>query len=250
MATSSAIRAGVRRTIIGAAALMVAATLGRTAAQGVVDYAAIIAAPDRSDADRRTDQRRDPIKLLTFIGVQPGMAVLDMGAGAGYSTELMARSAGPNGKVFGQDEKSRERFEARAKTPAMAGVTYLVRPYDDPMPTEVRDLDLITFLFAYHNVAFMNVDRTRMNKALFDGLKPGSMLVLADHSARPGDGISVASTFHRIEENVVKDELAAAGFKLVAAGDFLRNPQDPRDTIVFKSPVKVDEFVLKFQKPR
>ena len=49
---------------------------------------------------------------------------------------------------------------------------------------------------------------------------------------------------------MVKDELAAAGFKLVATADFLRNPGDPRDTIVFKSPVKVDEFVLKFQKPR
>ena len=46
----------------------------------------------------------------------------------------------------------------------------------------------------------MNVDRTRMNRALFNALKPGCMLVLADHSARPGDGTSVASTFHRIEE--------------------------------------------------
>jgi predicted methyltransferase len=239
----------VRNMIIGSAALAVLGAVG-AAAQGTVDYGAIIAAPDRSDADRKTDERRDPTKLLAFTGVAPGMTVLDMGAGAGYSTELMARSAGPNGKVFGQDDKSRERFEARAKTPAMANVVYLVRPYDEPVPADVRNLDLITFFFAYHDVSFANVDRARMNKALFDALKPGGVLVLADHSARPGDGTSVASTFHRIEERVVKDELAAAGFQLVAEGDFLRNPQDPRDTIVFKSPVKVDEFVLKFQKPK
>jgi predicted methyltransferase len=245
------IRAGssfVRNMIIGTAALAVLAAAS-AAAQGVVDYAAIIAAPDRSDADRKTDERRDPTKLLAFTGVQPGMTVLDMGAGAGYSTELMARAAAPNGKVFGQDDKSREKFEARAKTPAMAGVTYLVRPYDDPVPADVRNLDLITFFFAYHDVSFANVDRARMNNALFDALKPGGFLVLADHSARPGDGTSVASTFHRIEESVVKNELTAAGFRLVSEGDFLHNPQDARDTIVFKSPVKVDEFVLKFQKP-
>src|ERR1043166_5926204 len=71
------------------------------------DYAAIIAAPDRSDADRQTDQRRDPVKLLGFTGVKSGMTVLDMGAGGGYSTELMARAVGPSGKVYGQDfEKS------------------------------------------------------------------------------------------------------------------------------------------------
>src|SRR5262245_56753556 len=60
------------------------------AAQGVPDFAAIIAAPDRSEADRATDRRRDPVKLFGFTGVRLGMTVLDMGAGGGYSTELIA----------------------------------------------------------------------------------------------------------------------------------------------------------------
>ena len=67
------------------------------------DYAAILAATDRSDADRQTDTRRDALKLLTFIGAKTGWTVLDMGAGAGYSTELLARSVGVGGKVFGQN---------------------------------------------------------------------------------------------------------------------------------------------------
>ena len=58
------------------------------------DYAAIVAAADRSEADRQTDKRRDPVKLLAFTGVKAGMTVLDMGAGGGYSTELMARAVG------------------------------------------------------------------------------------------------------------------------------------------------------------
>ena len=65
------------------------------------DYAAIVAAPDRADSDRQTDKRRDPVKLLSFTGVKTGMTVLDMGAGGGYSTELMARAVGPSGKVYG-----------------------------------------------------------------------------------------------------------------------------------------------------
>ena len=84
-----------RITIIAFAAAM-AACFGLTGAiaQGTPDYAALIAAPDRSAADRETDARRDPLKVLAFIGARPGMKVLDMGAGGGYSTELMARAVG------------------------------------------------------------------------------------------------------------------------------------------------------------
>ena len=73
------------------------------------DYAAIIAQADRTEADRATDKRRDPVNLLAFTGPKAGWTVLDMGAGAGYSTELMARSVGTGGKVYGQvDEEVRE----------------------------------------------------------------------------------------------------------------------------------------------
>ena len=232
-----------------AAALLIGATALPATAQAPVDYAAIIAAPDRSDADRDTDKRRDPVKLLAFTGLVPGMTVLDMGAGAGYSTELAARAVGATGKVFGQDSTKRERFEARAKTPAMANVTYLVRPFDDPVPPEVSSVDVITFFFFYHDTVHLGVDRTAMNKRLFEVLKPGGFLVIADHAAKEGDGTSVTNTVHRIEEKSVKAELSAAGFVLAGEGDFLRNPDDPRTGAVFRSPIRVDEFVLKFRKP-
>src|SRR5258707_9507346 len=91
---------------------------GAAAQGGAPDYAAIIAASDRTDADRQTDKRRDPVKLLTFAGARAGMKVLDMGAGGGYSTELMARAVAPSGAVYGQNaadlgERPKTRFEAR-----------------------------------------------------------------------------------------------------------------------------------------
>ncbi len=240
--------------LLAALVLAVAAPCAATPALAQ-DYEAIVAAPDRSDADRQADKRRDPVKLLAFIGVRPGMKVLDMGTGAGYSTELMARAVGPTGHVYGQDssdaaERARERFDQRLKTPAMKNVTRLLRDFDDPVPADVRNLDLITFLFFYHDTTYMKVDRAVMNKRLFEALKPGGVLLIADHSARPGEGTSVGNTTHRIEESVVKREVEAAGFKLVGEGNFWRHPEDTRDANVFRAPTPVDEFVLKFEKPR
>ena len=95
----------------------------------------------------------------------------------------------------------------------------------------------------------MPVDRAEMNRKLYAALKPRGVLVIADHSARAGDGTSVGKTFHRIEENVLRREIETAGFKLVAEGDFWRHPEDPRDfSIQPPSGKPVDEFVLKFQK--
>jgi len=222
-------------------------------AQSAPDYAALLAAPDRSDADRQADQRRDPLPFLTFAGVRPGMKVLDMGAGGGYSTELLARAVAPNGVVFGQNpadlgDKGKAAFAARLATPAMKNAVADVAPFDDPVPAGVTDLDLITFLFYYHDTTYMTVDRPAMDKKLFAALKPGGFLVIADHSALPGQGISVAKTLHRIEEPTLRQEVEAAGFRFVAEGNFWRNPGDTHDFPSYK-PMPVDNFVLKFQKP-
>ena len=222
----------------------------------VPDYQAIVASPDRSDADRQTDQRRQPAKMLAFTGVATGMKVLDMDANAGYSTELLARAVGPDGcRLCTVDLAAvierfvKDKFDIRAQKPAMKNVVHVVRDFGDPIPPDVSGLDLITFFFAYHDVTYMPVDRAEMNKKMFAALKPGGVLVIADHSARPGDGTDVAKTFHRIEESTLRREIEAAGFKLASEADFLRHPEDPRDAAVFHAQIPVDEFVLKYQKP-
>jgi predicted methyltransferase len=222
-------------------------------AEDTPDYAAIVAAPDRSDTDRQTDQRRQPAKLLAFTGVRPGMKVLDMEAGAGYSTELLARAV-PGGIVYAQDsaavmERIKDKFDIRAQKPEMKNVVHVVRNFDDPIPPDVGNLDLITFFFSYHDITYMPVDRAEMNKKMFAALMPGGFLVIADHSAKPGDGVSVGKTLHRIEESTLRQEIETAGFKFVANADFRRNPNDPRDAAVFHPKVPNDEFVLKYQKP-
>jgi predicted methyltransferase len=211
---------------------------------------------DRSDADRVIDLRRKPEKLLEFYDVRPGMRVLDLSAGRGYNTELLARVVGPTGRVYAQHSRLssenkiiRSAFEERLNKPVMKPVVYLAREFEDPVPPEVRELDLVTFNFNYHDTVWMGVDRAKMNRAVFNALRKGGVYIIADHSGRPGTGTSETKSLHRIEEAVVRREVEAAGFRLAAEADFLRNPNDPRDRPVFKPQVPNDEFVLKFVKP-
>lgn len=242
-------------TALGLAALFAGCASGPEVS--APDYAALITAPDRSETDRLIDQRRKPDQLIAFTGARPGMKVLDMGAGGGYSTELLARAVAPGGTVYAQNPPAlfaalpriRATYEKRAQGAAMKNAVHVERPSEDPLPPGVGGLDLITFFFFYHDTVHLGVDRPLMNRRLFEALKPGGLLVLADHSARAGDGITVTKTLHRIEESVVRRELEAAGFRLVAEAGFLRNPADPRDASVFKPKVPNDEFVLKFMKP-
>jgi predicted methyltransferase len=234
---------------------MALSSIQRGSAQQAPDYAALMAAPDRSDADRQADKRRDPVPFLAFAELRPGMKVLDMGAGAGYSTELVARVIGPTGVVYGQNppdnfERARNALAARAATPAMRNSVALVRPYDDPMPADVHDLDMITYLFFYHDTTYLNVDRAQMNRKLFAALKPGGVMVIADHSAKADSDISVGKTLHRIDETMLRREIEAAGFKLVAEGKFWRSADDTRDFSTQRPSAPVDNFVLKFLKPQ
>ncbi|MBV8188321.1 MAG: class I SAM-dependent methyltransferase [Alphaproteobacteria bacterium] len=132
-----------------------------------------------------------------------------------------------------------------------APITAVVRPFEDPVPTELASggLDLVTLMFNYHDLGHLGVDRAAMNRAVFQALKPGGFYVIADHSGRPGTGISESGTLHRVEEAFLRQEVEAAGFKLAAEGSFLRNPNDPRDKNTPDPPQPKDEFVLKFVKP-
>ncbi|MDQ6680907.1 MAG: hypothetical protein M3Y67_08095 [Pseudomonadota bacterium] len=262
--------------------------------------AEIVASPDRSAADRANDSRRKPVEMLTFIGVRSGITALDLSAGGGYTTELLARAVGPNGRVYGQSaprdpnragpaaaegaatppatasqamaasapapsasvaaradaprgtpRTSAIALAERAQKPAAMNIVAVVQKFEAPVPAGLvsNGLDLVTLMFNYHDLGHMGVDRAQMNAAVFQALKPGGSYVIADHAGRPGTGIAEAGTLHRVEEEFVRREVEAAGFRLSSRGDFLRNPNDPRDMNTPNPPQAKDEFVLKFIKP-
>jgi predicted methyltransferase len=235
-------------------ALSLMLVTGAEAASKGPDYNAILAQPDRSDADKQNDQRRHAAELLAFTGCKPGMKELDMGADAGYSTELMARCVGPKGKVYAQNDpatpqKPMDAFKARMEKPVMKNVVSDVQPFETPIPNGVKNLDLITFFFAYHDVANTQTDRAKMDKAMFNALKKGGTLVIADYAAAPGAPATTSKQYHRLDQAIEKRELEAAGFKYVGDGNFLRQPSDTHDFIIFGAKQPIDIYVMKFRKP-
>lgn len=276
---------------LGLTILLALAFSGGAAAQTLTpdQIKAIVASPDRTAADLTNDKRRHPADILGFLAIAPGITALDLSAGGGYTTELLARSIGPTGKVYGQSRprpaapppkpanpegNSNPTVKADAPPPPAgprpspealadrssrlvannipaAPIVAVVRPFEDPVPPELEGkLDLVTLMFNYHDLGWMGIDRRAMNAAIFQALKPGGLYVIADHAGRPGTGISESGTLHRIEEAFLRGEVEAAGFRLAEEGRFLRNPDDPRDRNTPEPPQPKDEFVLKFVKPR
>ena len=221
---------------------------------------AAIAAPDRADADRALDAGRKPGEVFTFFKLAPGQHIGELFAGGGYSTELMARIVGDAGVVYAQntqevlDRFAAKPFNERMKKPVMKHVVPVVNPAETPFPADAKNLDAVVCILNYHDFVWQKVDRTKLNKAVFDALKPGGVYAIVDHSAAAGSGDRDAEKLHRIDEDFVKKEILAAGFKLDGESDVLRNPADPRD---WNSSPKAagekrgtsDRFVLRFVKP-
>ncbi|MDB4953138.1 MAG: putative Methyltransferase [Myxococcales bacterium] len=221
---------------------------------------AAIAAPDRDEKDRALDAGRKPGEVFTFFKIAPGQKVGELFAGGGYSTEMLARIVGESGKVYAQNTKDiMDRFARgpvteRMAKPVMKNAVLVEQPTETPFPPEAKNLDAVLCILNYHDFVWQKVDRAKLNKAVFDALKPGGIYAIVDHSAPAGHGVADVETTHRIEEDVVKQEITAAGFKLDAETDVLRNPDDKRD---WNSSPKAagdkrgtsDRFVVRFVKP-
>ncbi|HEY5962190.1 MAG TPA: SAM-dependent methyltransferase, partial [Polyangiaceae bacterium] len=190
----------------------------------------VVDAPDRTADDRALDAGRHPVELLQFLGLRPGMKVAELGAGVGYTAELMARAVEPNGVVYGQNSKffleryAEEPWTERLKKPVMKHVVRLDRDFDAPFPETVKGLDLVLINLIYHDTVWLKYDRDRMNRLVFAALRPGGAYVVIDHNSKQGTGVADCQTLHRIDEAVVRDEVMKAGFRLAEESNFLRNP--------------------------
>ncbi len=222
---------------------------------------------ERSEEDRALDPPRHPVEMLAFFGIGPGQRVAELGAGTGYTTELLARAVGPTGVVYGENPKwllqrsAEKPWAERLAKPVMKNVTRLDREFDDPFPADLTGLDAVISVLFYHDTVWLGTDRDRMNRAAFAALRPGGVYGIVDMSGPPNSGTRDVKTFHRIDEAFVKAEVEKAGFKLAGEADFLRNPGDPRDwndTPGARAPAPAadekkrgtsDRFVLKFVKP-
>lgn len=232
--------------------------LPANAAQTTKDViTAAIADPARPDSDREQDAARKSQQVLEFSGIKPGDRVADFIPGKGYVTRLFSKIVGDDGYVYAivpaeLPDRMAVAVEKIADDPDYGNVTVLRDPVNNFKVPE--KLDLIWTSMNYHDLhdAFMGpADLTRVNKSIFNALKPGGIYLVLDHAAASGSGLRDTDTLHRIDPETVKKEVEAAGFKLETESDILKNPADDHTKKVFNPDIrgKTDKFIFKFRKP-
>jgi len=246
------------RWILAAAALCLLAAPAATAR--IADhYGVVVSDSKRPDSDVQLDKERKPAAMLALAHVQPGMKVMDLIPGRGYFTRLFSVAVGAKGYVYAYQPSELDSFLKGKPAPVFAvaadykNVSVIHAPIDNIVAPE--KLDLVWTSQNYHDMhdSFMGpADLSKVNKAVFDALKPGGTYIVLDHSAEKGSGLRDTDTLHRIDEAVVKKEVEAAGFKLAGESNVLRNPNDDRKLKVFDPSIrhKTDQFILIFRKPK
>jgi predicted methyltransferase len=250
-----------RTSKLMAGIILCAAAMQAFAAQVPAYLSAAVADAGRPAADTDRDANRKPAETLAFAGVAPGQQVAELLPGAGYFTRIMSKVVGPTGHIYAlvpaqsPDAPANApdfaaRIKAVASDPAYSNVTVISEPFGElktPAP-----VDLVWTSQNYHDLHNLpGLDVTVFNQMVFEALKPGGTYFILDHASEPGAGASVTSTLHRIDPEVVRREVLAAGFVFVGASELLRQPADPHTAKVFDPGIRghTDQFILKFRKP-
>jgi predicted methyltransferase len=256
----------MRQLILAATACVLGAALAAAARAAPprdpsAAFAAAVGDATRPPTDTERDALRKPAATLAFIGVRSGDAVADYAAGQGYFTRLFADLVGPEGRVYAvipsalfvypNIVKGTGEIEAWAVPHRNVTVTFADALAALKFPDK---LDVFWISQNYHDLkdSFMGpVDTAAFNRAVYAALKPGGSYVILDHVAAPGSPADVTDTLHRIEPQVVRGEVEAAGFRFEAESTLLRNPADPHTAGVFDKSIRghTDQFMYKFRKP-
>lgn len=238
--------------------LVVALCVG-TSARAADDLAARLATGGRSDADKARDADRKPAQVIAFLGIEPGMTVIDLIAAGGWYTEVLAEAVGPTGKVYAQNTAFTLQFREGANDKAMTARLADGRlPNVERLDREIAELGLapgsvdaaITAL-NFHDIHNGGgpAAASAFLAAVFSLLEPGGVFGIIDHVGVTGlDN----EKLHRIEPKTVEDLARAAGFVLEGRSKLLANPADDHTRNVFDEGLRgrTDRFLFKLRKPK
>ena len=236
------------------AAVMLAAVSLSTAAGGIV-----LDNGQRSKADLQRDRTSKPAEIIAFSGVSPGMVIGDVLGGGGYYSELLSQAVGEQGKIYLHNNQAYMPYVGKELKARLAGgrLGNVIRHDREVTELDFADssLDMIYFVMGYHDM-YHESDNWRIDprdflSQLYKALKPGGRLLVIDHAAPLGSKTRHAQELHRIDEDYVKAELIARGFRFLKASELLRNPDDNRLISPFTPAIRrqTDRFVLLFAKP-
>ncbi len=215
-------------------------------------------AKDRHRFDLPRDEHRKPFETFQFMGLESGMTVMDVGAYAGYTTEMLAAAVGPGGRVYCQNTEQvlmryaegyyKRAMDERLANDRLPNVVLHIREYDDLGLEEKLDLAFLGNLL--HDFYYRD-GRDKALKFLASirrALKPGGVLGVMDHV---GDAGQDNATLHRIEPRLARELIREAGFVIEAESDLFANSQDDHSLMVYNEAIyrQTDRFLFRAVKP-
>jgi predicted methyltransferase len=245
-------------TAVAAAALLSFATpaltqQAATTAPVPASIAAAIADTNRPQTDKDLDAQRKPAEMLTFAGVKPADKVLEFAPGRGYVTRLLAKAVGTTGHVYAAILPTFNEALKTGVNPIIANPAYGNVSKIEQLFSEIRAAEPVDVAWTsenYHdfkNMGIFSTDTNAMNRAVFAALKPGGTYMVTDYVAPSGSGTRDTQSLHRIDPEIIKREVTAAGFMLEAESNALKNPSDD---LAVRSKQGASQVMFRFRKPR
>jgi predicted methyltransferase len=221
---------------------------------------AVLAAGDRPVAERAADAGRRPADMLALLDPKPGQRVLDVVAGGGYYSRLLAPMVAPGAVYAHTTSGLMDQQGMAARWTALKRAHPNVRlilgvPGTFPLPDR---LDRVLFHLTFHDLWWESaayriprMDPEAFLAQLHAAMRPGGLVLIIDHRAKAGaEPRAETEARHRIDPAVARAAMAKAGFVLQAESAALAVPDDDLSRLVYDPAVRgrTDRFVQLWRK--
>jgi len=215
-------------------------------------------AVDRHEFDLPRDAARKPLETFTFLGLRSGMTAMDVGAYAGYTTEMLSAGVGPKGKVYSHNSEAvllryadgyyKRTMDERLANNRLPNVVLHIREYNNLGLKDELDFAFLGNLLHDFYYRDGEVNAILFLESIRTALKPGGILGVMDHVGVNGRD---NKNLHRIEPAVARELLLRAGFVIEAESDLFANPQDEHKLQVYDKAIyrRTDRFLIRATKP-
>ncbi len=217
-----------------------------------------MSAPDRHEWDLRRDIPRKPLETFQFLGLEESMVTIDIGAYAGYTTEMLAAAVGAKGKVYMQNtqeviEEYANGYYDRTIAQRLANnrlpnvVLHVAEPDDLNLNDEI-DLAFLGNLL--HDFYYRDGENNtlRFLASIRRALKPGGVRGVMDHV---GESDKNNRPLHRIDPAIARSLLTQAGFIIEAESKLFENKLDDHSLMVYDDSIylQTDRFLFRAISP-
>ena len=222
---------------------LAAVAVSAMAADAQDPLATAISSPSRTAKFTARDQYRHPLETLRFFGLRPNQTVVEIWPGRGWYMEILAPYLRDQGKYYaaieapnvpGATKETKENAAALqrriADDPAHLGKV-VITEFHPPQLTEIcppGTADVVLTFRNVHNWLETGQQQAQFS-AFFKALKPGGVLGVVEHRAKPGTSLEEMRKSGYMDEDYVKKLAATAGFRLDAASPINNNPKDTKD---------------------